>query len=73
MPLTPMRFNADIPKKTVCINCPRRQLHCHKFCEDYVMESIVAIIAETDARKRKQENYEMCEVVKHRMKKGLFE
>ncbi len=73
MPISKMRFNGDIPRITACIDCSKRVLHCHTTCEAYALEHIVAIVAETDARKRKQQNYEDHDITARRIERGLYE
>lgn len=73
MPLSNFKLNPDVPTVKACIDCRRRHMGCHGNCTDYAVDTITAVVAQPDMLRRKRTTYDMDEVRKSRIRKGLFE
>lgn len=73
MPLRPIRLSEITPGKSVCQTCDRRQLGCHKGCEDFAIERIALIATRRDTYLKKRLDEDMYLVNRQRYKRGLHE
>lgn len=73
MPLSRIKLTPEVPGIASCLDCPRRHVGCHRGCVENAIENIVAIISTSDARQRRQLEYDQKEITKKRYKRGLYE